>query len=161
LAVLNDQGEPVQVFKQGERLHIYCEFQLKEDIDTPVINVEIRDRLNLLVHSKNSIQNHTESPSVGLRGEIVHYHQSIVLNLSADNYVINLDCFSLPQNEGKPLEKTGFQALSAGSVNRLWRLDQAFAIAILPGYGEQAESLHGGLCDLPGEGRMQIGSGSK
>jgi lipopolysaccharide transport system ATP-binding protein len=155
MAVMNDQGEPTLVFRQGERLHVYCEFQLKEDVAAPVVNVEIRDRLNLLVHSKNSAQNRAESPSAVSRSGVIRYHQVVTLNLAPDNYVFGLDCFSMPQKDGTPSKKPVFP-VAAGNVNRLWRLEQAFAIAILPGYGAQSESLHGGLCDLPGESQMQL-----
>lgn len=154
LAVLNDRGEAASTFAQGDRLHLYCEFQLKQDIDTPVITVEIRDGLNLLVHSKSSIQNRAVAPESVLAGEVIRYHQIISLNIAPANYVFNLDCRALSKEEMAGIQKLGH--LEAGERKRVWRLDGAFAIAVQPRYGEDLEVLHGGLCNLPGEASFQI-----
>lgn len=154
LAVLNDRGEAVSTFGQGDRLHLYCEFQMKQDIDTPVINVEIRDGLNLLVHSKSSIQNRAVAPESVPGGEMVRYHHVISLNIAPGNYVFNVDCKALSKDEMTGIQRLGH--LEAGETNRIWRLDRAFAIAVLPRHGEDLEVLHGGLCDLPGEASFQM-----
>lgn len=155
MAVLNDSGEPVQTFRQGERLNFYCEFQLKEDVNLLVMNLEIRDRYNLLVHSKNSMQNEAVAPLFVRKGGIILYHQAVNLNLAPENYVLSLECFNLP-NQNIDLMKTGLQALMVKGDNRLWRLDRAFAVAILPDYGGQGKSLHGGLCNLPGRSQINV-----
>jgi hypothetical protein len=155
LAVLNDQGQPESMFKQGDRLHIYCEFQLKQDIEMPVLTTEIRDPLNLLVHGKSSIQNRTKSPGSVARGDVVRYHQTITLGVAPGNYVFNLECTTVPGGSSLTLEKLGHTA-AKGEITRVWRLDGAFAISVSPRHGEELELLHGGLCDLPGEGQMQI-----
>lgn len=155
LAVLNDQGEATLVFKQGDRLHVYCEFQLKQDIDSPVINLEIRDKFSLLVHGKNSRQNRTKSPVSVSRGGVVRYQQSVTLNIAPGNYVTNLECTVLSQKDIDQMEKPDRPILTA-EVKRAWRLEGAFAIAVLPRHDEGAELHHSGLCDLPGGGSMQI-----
>ena len=155
MAVLNDKGEPILIFKQGERLHLYCEFQLKNDIEVPVINIEIRDNLNLLIHSKDSIQNNTQAPFSTPRNSIVHYSQIITLNIAPGNYIFNISCSFLSKENYEQLEKVGYKT-TIKRMAHLWRLDQAFAIAVLARFGEALELLHGGLCDLPGSGQIQI-----
>lgn len=155
LAVLNDRGEPESMFKQGDRLHIYYEFQMKQDIEMPVLSAEIRDPLNLLVHAKSSIQNRTNAPSAVGRGDVVRYHQVIKLGIAPGNYVFNLECTTVPGGSSLTLEKLG-HAAAKDEISRVWRLDGAFAISISPRHGEELELLHGGLCDLPGEGQMQV-----
>lgn len=155
LAVLNDRSQPESVFKQGDRVHIYCEFQLKRDIEMPAFTIEIRDPRNLLVHAKSSIQNRTKSPNSVSRGDVVRYHQTIQLGIAPGNYVFNLECTSVSGGETLTLEKLG-HAASKGEANRVWRLDGAFAISVSPRHGEELELLHGGLSDLPGEGHMQV-----
>jgi lipopolysaccharide transport system ATP-binding protein len=155
LAVLNDNSEPTLVFKQGEHLHIYCEFQLKQDIDSPVITAEIRDKFSLLVHGKNSRQNHAQAPVSVPRGGIIRYYQNIALNIAPGSYVVNLECASLSQTDIQRLEQLDHPILAA-EKKRVWRLDGAFAIALLSRHDKGAELPHSGLCDLPGEGRMQI-----
>jgi ABC-type polysaccharide/polyol phosphate transport system ATPase subunit len=150
LAVLNDQNEPTLVFKQGERINIYSEFQLKQDIESPLINVEIRDKFNLLIHAKNAIQNQTVLPERVSRGSRVLYYQNIVLNIAAGVYVVNLRGTILPSQGSDRLETRGYGTL-AGNRTPLWKLDRAFAIVVEPRYGEDIEIPHGGLCNLPGE----------
>lgn len=155
LAVLNDRGEPETMFKQGDHLHIYCEFQMKQDMEMPVLTAEIRDTFNLLVHAKSSIQNQTKAPSAVVRGDIIRYHQAITLGIAPGNYVFNLECIAVPGGDSLTLEKLGHN-VAKGRSTRIWRLDGAFAISISPRHGEELELLHGGLCDLPGEAQMQV-----
>ena len=155
LAVLNYQGQPESMFKHGDRLNTYCEFQLKHDIEMPVLTAEIRDPLNLLVHAKSSIQNRTKSPGAVTRGDVVRYRQTITLGVAPGNYVFNLECTTVPGGDSLTLEKLGHTA-AKGEVTRVWRLDGAFAISVSPRHGEELELLHGGLCDLPGEAQMQV-----
>ena len=153
IAVLNDQGEPTVTFKQGERLHLYCEFMVKKDIDVPIVNIEIRDGMNLLVHSKNSLQNNAVVPSSVSNEGVVHYYQSIELNLKPGNYIINLEATTLSLEDYQQAKKYG-----SGLTMRMkpvWSLKPALAISILPRYGEQVELLHGGICDLPGTSKVQ------
>ena len=155
LAVVNDDGEPALTYKQGDSLRIYCEFQLKQDMEMPVVNMEIRDEHGLLIHGKNSIQNRTQSPTRVSRGSVVHYYQRVALNVAPGNYVINLDCTTLPSDGQWSPEKLGHPG-EAGERKRIWRLEGAFAVSVLLRHGEDLELLHSGVCDLPGEGRMQI-----
>jgi lipopolysaccharide transport system ATP-binding protein len=155
LAVLNDQGKPAVSFKQGDRMHIYCEFRLKQDIEAPVMNVEIRDTLNLLLHAKNAIQNRAELPPAVSRGDTVHYYQNITLNIAPGNYVIHLNSTVLQAKSQSRLEKRAHRGLQ-GTVAHLWQLERAFAISVLPRHGEELEVLHGGLCDLPGESLIRV-----
>jgi lipopolysaccharide transport system ATP-binding protein len=155
LAVLNDQGEPALVFKQGDRMHIYCEFCLKRDIEMPVMSVEVRDKFNLLVHAKNTIQNRAELPAAVARGEVVHSYQGVTLNLAPGNYIIHLYSTVLPGNAQDRLERKGHQNL-ANNTEHLWRLERAFAVSVQPRFDEDLEVLHGGLCDLPGESMVYV-----
>jgi lipopolysaccharide transport system ATP-binding protein len=155
LAVLNDQGKPAVSFKQGDRMHIYCEFRLKQDIEAPVMNVEIRDKFNLLLHAKNAIQNRAELPPAVSRGDMVHCYQNITLNIAPGNYVIHLNSTVLQAKSQSRLEKRGHRGLQ-GTVAHLWQLERAFAISVLPRHGEELEVLHGGLCDLPGESLIRV-----
>jgi hypothetical protein len=155
LAVLDDEGQPTLVFKQGDRMNIYCEFLLKKDIETPLVNVELRDKLNLLIHAKNAIQNRALLPSKAKRGDIVFYSQNIVLNIAPKRYVVNLYSIVLSSQANNQLVWKGPDDVKNRSKH-LWRLDRAFAITVLPRYGEDIEILHGGLCDLPGESTLRI-----
>jgi lipopolysaccharide transport system ATP-binding protein len=157
LAVLNDAGEPSLVFKQGDRMNIYFEFRLKRDIETLLVNVEIRDRLNLLIHAKNAIQNQAALPAKVLRGDVVFYSQNIVLNIAPGTYVINLNSLVLPTQAKDRLEVKGYRTMKHPAM-RLWRLDRAFAIVVQPRYGEDIEMMHGGLCNLPGESVFWVNS---
>jgi len=155
MAVLNDKDKPTLTFEQGEKINIYCEFRLKRDVDVPVFNIEIRDRLNLLIHSKSSIQNGVKVPYLVPQGSVVHYSQSITLNITPGNYIVNISCSFLSKKEYQQLEKTGYRA-AIKNMALVWRLDQAFAFGILARSGKKLDVVHGGLCDLPGNGQIQV-----
>jgi len=155
MAVVNDKGEPTLIFRQGESMDIYCEFQLKTDIEIPVINIEIRDRLNLLIHSKSSIQNGVQSPYSASWGSFIHYFQSITLNIAPGSYIINVNCSTLSKKDYEQIERVGYRVTSK-RLNLLWKLDQAFAVSILTRSGEKLDMVHGGLCDLPGDSSLHV-----
>jgi hypothetical protein len=155
MAILDDKGTPTTIFKQGERMHLYLEFRLKRDMSKPVINIEIKDSYNLLIHSKNSYQNNANAPFLLSQGSMVHYHQSIVLDLAPKNYVIDLDCFDLTDDIQTELDRPDFGEL-ARRMTRLFRLNQAAAVSISPRFDNILVPPHGGLCNLAGESHFAV-----
>ena len=139
LAVLNDMGEPSLVFKQGEKIHLFYEYELKEDINTPVTRIEIRDKFNLLLHSKDSVQARISAPANLPKGSVIRWHQSITLQLAPDNYIFNIELLSANNTTAKLTHKN----------IQLSKLNQAFAIMLTQHNDENSIAPHGGLVDLP------------
>jgi muconolactone delta-isomerase len=66
-----------------------------------------------------------------------------------------MECASV--EKGKTIKSLKSSSLVKNeNFDRVWRLAGAFAIAVLPAIGENLELLHGGLCDQPGSGVMQV-----
>lgn len=146
LAILNDAGEPNLIFRQGDQLHLYLEYELMMDIEMPVTRVEIRDKFNSLIHSKDSQQTNTKVPSSLSKGHIIRWHQTLKLNLAPNNYIFNIELFSMKSSS----PSTQKIAKLSRQETRLSRLDQAFAIVLTHYNQENLDLLHGGLVDLPG-----------
>ena len=66
-----------------------------------------------------------------------------------------LDCFAVSDDEESKLERVDIGGVEKSLV-RLFRLDRAYAIAILPHYDSKMILPHGGICDLPGESHFQF-----
>jgi len=152
VAVLNDAGEPSLVFKQGERMHLYAEYSLLRDIGTPITVLEIRDKYNLLLHSKDSRQAKARAPGAMSQGDVLRCHETVFLNLAPDSYIFGLELLTNRRSPSAPADET------AAKVQRtvLSSLEQAFAVVVTHRTGEVPELRHGGLVDLPGEVTIEI-----
>ncbi|MDH5506686.1 MAG: ABC transporter ATP-binding protein, partial [Anaerolineae bacterium] len=95
LSICDQAGAFSQSFTQGETATLYLEFAIKQPLPMPVLNVEITDEYNLLIHSKNSIQHGLDIPASLNAGDTLRFSLSIALNLAPSHYILNLDLFSL------------------------------------------------------------------
>jgi len=146
LAVLNDSGEPSLVYRQGEKVNLYYEYKLLRDIHIPVARVEIRDKFNLLIHSKDSLQAQSKVPTFIKKGETIRWHQELWLNLAPNNYTFSIELLSLSHKNVFSINEWQKEKFI-----RLSYLRQAFAI-VLTHYNQAGiELLHGGLVDLNGK----------
>ncbi|MBI5944983.1 MAG: ABC transporter ATP-binding protein [Chloroflexi bacterium] len=154
-AVLDEKGDASLVFRQGETMHFYFEFELLETVELPVAQVEIRDERNLLLHSKLSLQDIASLPSILPKGYLVRFHHAIKLDLAAQSYIINLDLFTASSEVIDNLILDGSYVGLIRGMKRLCRAEGVLAIHLMPPIVEKPEQLFGGLASLPGKFEFQ------
>lgn len=150
-AVLNSAGDPSLAFRQGETVSMYFEFLLRQPCQIPVVQIEVRDEFNLLVHGKRSLKQEMRLPSNIPAGILLRCIYDLKLDLAPQAYLLNLDLFSLaPQKKGK-LSVTLY-AEAVRELDRLIHIDRVVAVQVLPGPGGSLdEKAFGGLVGLQGE----------
>ena len=160
LAICNEQGLPCVAFKQGEKAYFFCEYQMQEDIGVPVTTLEIMSEFNVLIHSKNTLQSEAEIPRMVRRGDKLRVSQSICLGLAPGNYTLNLGLAAMHPDKYDQLG-TFSETYPGGELANLSRTEQAGVFVVMAHGGDRARQLHGGICDLPSDCRVELIAGSE
>lgn len=154
-AVCNLQGESCNAFKEGESAYFYVEYRANYPLSIPVFNLAIFNQMNILMHSKNSLQLNCSLPQKVSPGETIRVCQSVKLDLAPDEYIFNLNLLSLRPEDYASMEATPDEE-TRRKMSVAHKLRQAGVITVLPHYGEKVNVLHGGLCNLPGNGSITL-----
>ncbi len=95
-AVTDSAGLAKRVFRQGEIMHLYAEFELREGIETPSVGFVLRTDKGVIVHGRHSGQSGAPVPScVRGSGKIWALHE-IRLDVGVGEYVLDLGLASWP-----------------------------------------------------------------
>ena len=142
IAQCDDDGRPCNMFRAGQRVHWYYEFEALQDLYEPSGVVTIINDKNIRVHGKNTIQLGVRPKQPLLKGQRIRFHQSTVLNLTPGEYTFGIGLSARSATDDGTFADKGFLAnnvVRAGS----------FHIISPPGP-------HLGLCDLPGECEVEL-----
>ena len=90
LAVCDVTGRPAELFKQGETMSVFYEFELLRDLEFCVGCITIRDTTAQAVHSKITLQDGVRTPARAARGPRLRFRQDTVLNLHCADYTIDV-----------------------------------------------------------------------
>ena len=155
VAFCNEQGQPTQVFKQGEVATFYYEFELNKDIGVPIGSIEITNAYSILIHSKNSLQYQLKAPSRVHAESHLRFCQKIGLGLEPGEYAFTLGLLTIHPDDYANLNNLTQEDLNEKMV---WvcRQVQAGAFVVTFGLGQGKALLHGGLCDLPGDCQVEL-----
>jgi lipopolysaccharide transport system ATP-binding protein len=85
IALCNADGQPCNVFRQGDRAVFFSVFELFEDIEVPVFGIVIVNERGIIVHGKNSWQTGGEFPLNIKAGTTVVCRQEIACNWGSAN----------------------------------------------------------------------------
>jgi len=90
VALCNADGEPCNAFRQGDIAVFHYEFDLHEDIGTPICGIVISNERGIIVHGKNSWQD-ADVPLLHTRpGSRLTCKQEIQLDLSPGEYTFEI-----------------------------------------------------------------------
>ncbi|NJP05811.1 MAG: ABC transporter ATP-binding protein [Chloroflexaceae bacterium] len=154
-ALCNAQGQATLHFTQGDTAFFYAECQLQQDIAIPIMGCEITNQWNQLIYAKNSLQHQIARPRPGKAGSLIRLCQSMTLCIQPGKYVFGLRCSTLPAASYDRLDALSDTAAQQ-EPTMLLHLKQLGMFHVLPRYGTGLKSLHGGLCDLPGDCQLQV-----
>ena len=143
IAQCDDNLQPCNIFRAGQRAHWYYEFEALQDLYTPSGVLTIANEKNIRVHGKNTIQLGVLPQQPLLEGRRIRFHQSIVLNLTPGEYTFGI---GLTANSSD--DPHGEDASGGFLANNIVH---AGSFRIIPPSGP-----HLGLCDLPGECEVEL-----
>ena len=147
-SLLNENGEPSKIFRQGSWLTILFDVKASTDLENISPGIMLRDDRGLFLHGKYHFQADPFSLRSCRAGEVIRWSASLRTDLSAGNYTISLDLVRVPAEairNGKlsfaDFDQSYERINTAGSVT-------AFHVTFDAGRAG-AEFTHIGLFDLP------------
>jgi len=97
MALMDHRDTAKQVFRQGELMRLYCEFEVSETLETPCAGFVIRTEKGVVVHGKHTAQTDGLVPGTIAAGSIVRAVFEIPLNLGPGEYVVDLGFSTWPR----------------------------------------------------------------
>ncbi len=150
IAVYNSDGDGSRIFRQGETMRIYCEVQAHRAFQCISIGVSIRDRTNLFVHGKHSIQ-HGIRPRFLVAGETIAFEFVFHLDLAVGEYALDIGVVDL---DSRVDSGVSFEMMEA-SLERVCLNDGFASFHVMPRHEYRYFQLpFYGVADLRGECRV-------
>ncbi len=147
-ALLNHEGKPTNLFRQGEWLTLLFDVEVLADVENLSAGVVFRDDRRTFLHSKYEFQTDLRSLRIGKKGDHFRVSYEVRLDVAPGHYTLSLDLISVPAEAiagGKlaflDYERHFRRVCHAGDL-----------VAITVGFNpsrEGAEFSHLGLFDLP------------
>ncbi|MDY7806805.1 ABC transporter ATP-binding protein [Burkholderia stagnalis] len=98
MALMDHRDTAKQVFRQGELMRLYCEFETTQPLETPCTGFVIRTEKGVVVHGKHTAQTDELVPGTIGAGSIVRAVFEIPLNLGPGEYVVDLGFSTWPRS---------------------------------------------------------------
>jgi lipopolysaccharide transport system ATP-binding protein len=87
-SVCDERETACVVFRQGEVMKVYYEFELLRDIEVPIGGLIIQNDKGVIVHGKHSIQYGTILPRSIRQGARVRFRHDVSLNVAVGEYTL-------------------------------------------------------------------------
>lgn len=147
LSIFDSSGNPSFLFAQGSRLYVRCAILCKTHFNCLSVGVSIKDRTNVFVHGKHSVQ-HGIKPASLNAGDSIAFQFSFALELAPGHYSLDIGIIDIDSTIdcGIPAE------LIEGSIRRVCLNDRftSFQICPRPQY-DLLQLPFFGLTDLEGD----------
>lgn len=144
LAVTDEFDDCRQVFRQFEKLRIYSEFVICENIEVPVVGFVIRTDRGVVIHGKNSGQCDAQVPGELSKGSTVRAVFDVPLAFSAGEYVLDVGFASWPRELYKNIKNSTMAEIESASVRHCVVTGATnFSIIPLGHMGFQAQPFYG------------------
>jgi lipopolysaccharide transport system ATP-binding protein len=89
ITLSDEEGNPCSIFEQGSRMYIQCDVLTQIHFDCMSVGISIKDRTNVFVHGKHSIQHGIRSGPLEA-GTEVGFQFSFVLELAPGAYSMDI-----------------------------------------------------------------------
>jgi lipopolysaccharide transport system ATP-binding protein len=157
--ICNAKGEGCVNFVQGEQAYLCCEFQIKESIDVPIAAVMITNKFNVVIHSKSSCLQKVSVPNQVNQGDRVRFCRSINLSIAPGEYVLGFALVTMQADDYACIDELP-QAEFNSRIQICDVYEKVGVFYVAPHYTFNHHS-HFGLCNLPGDGQIQVIKSSK
>lgn len=152
IALCNAQGELCTTFEVGETAYFYYEFELLKDIKIPMGGVAITNAMNIMVHSKNSLNHKIQDPPITKKGSQIRFRQTIELALAPGEYTFGLGFGTISREDFACLFQMPYDPPGKNDVVIL-RVRQAGKFLIVR---NNTPTLFHGYADLKGDCSLAI-----
>ncbi len=156
ILLTNEQGQPAQVFRHGDTLHAYYEFEVLEDLAIPIGSVAIYNDRGVFVHGMTDLELDTSPPRYVPKGSRLRYHQKVVLNIAPGEYTLECGLAEILPSYYEQRNILTPPSLRQG-LARVCHAPKAETFRIVTrSHGEPAVLFHRGLCYLPGDIELRV-----
>ncbi len=156
VALCTVQGQPCNVFEQGETATFFYEFELDHDLEVPTGGVEIQNDRGIVVHGKSTLEYDSKVPTHVPKGSRLRFRQDITLEIAVGEYTFNLGLGALTLQDYQQRGTMTHADLDA----RLVRVCLLTAIGMFAvGYRKNTGSvrlMHHGVANLPGKCQVMV-----
>jgi ABC-type polysaccharide/polyol phosphate transport system ATPase subunit len=151
IAVCNHQGQPCQLFQQGETASFFYEFEILRDIEVPIGGLVIQNDKGFIIHGKNTLEYDSEVPMQLPRGARLRFRQDINLEIAVGEYTFEIGLAAISREDYAYRSLYSHTDLHA-KIIRLCHLSAVGQFAVT--FRRQAmpvHLMHHGLANLPGQ----------
>lgn len=153
IAICDSEGNPSQVFHQGDEAHFFLEFELLDHLEVPCGGLEFHDAHGTVIHGKNSFQYGTRLPRSVAPGHRLRFHQIIRLDVGPNHYWFTAGCASTDQDS--------YRHYVAGTIGHeqfhtIEHCRVADAASFVVKLHEQGRLPYHGIANLAGESHLEI-----
>jgi lipopolysaccharide transport system ATP-binding protein len=131
VAVLDEQGQPRQVFRQFERARIHAEFEVSEPLQTPAAGFVLRTDKGVVVHGLHTGQSDTSVPAAVPGQSLVRAWHDVQLGIGPGEYVVDVTLASWPRDIYEVRTRIPMAELEA-TAGRHCILTAAVPISVIP-----------------------------
>ena len=151
----NTRGESTTLFRQGETMAVFYEFEILRDMEFCNGCVTLRDRTSQAVHSKTTLQDGIRHPARVRAGTRLRYRQDTVLNVGCADYTLDL---SLDMVSAALLDQPGISYEDYMRAQlRVCEMHRVTSISVrLRDETAPFQLLHFGLVGLPGSATLEV-----
>lgn len=144
LAITDEFDDTRQVFRQFDKLRLYAEFVVQDNLEKPVIGFVIRMDRGLVIHGKHSGQCGIPVPTRLAKGSMVRASFDIPLAFAAGEYLLDIGFASWPKALHQNIENLTMAEIESTSL-RHSVITGASSFSIIPqGHmGFQAQPFYG------------------
>jgi Wzt C-terminal domain/Sulfotransferase domain len=155
VAVCDAEGQPTNIFCQGQLAHFFYEFELLDEIGVPSGGLEFHDAAGQVIHGKNTLQCGTSPPDFVHPGMHVRYHQVINMEVGLGEYWFSVGLAST--------DKSSFLGYQQGPVTHSdlmphvhehCRVVDAGSFSVTT--ASNGKLLHHGMTNLPGSSHVMV-----
>lgn len=154
VCLCNVGGEPSQLFQIGESAIFCIAYRVLEDIGVPVGGVTIINEKGLIVHGKNSMQYQVDAPNFCVKGTLLRFRQTIVLDIAPGDYTFVVGLAEVAEDAYKNCANMTHGDLSHFS-KRLISVGRAGTFTVTM-CGDGIALKHHGIANLPGDCNLEI-----
>jgi lipopolysaccharide transport system ATP-binding protein len=150
IAVYNANGDASRIFQQGDLMHVYCEIKVHRTFECISVGVSMKDKTNLFVHGKHTIQ-HGVRPPLLSDGESIAFELVFQLDLAVGEYSLDSGIIDIDRSVESGLSSVAMEA----SLERLCFNHGFFSFHVTPRHEYKYFQLpFYGVADLQGKCRV-------
>jgi lipopolysaccharide transport system ATP-binding protein len=161
LAVTDSRGKAQRIFRQGEKVHVFAEFEALKDLETVVSGIVLRTEKGVIVHGKHSGQDDLPVPRSVAAGSMLRCHYELTLEIATGEYLIDVTVGGYARRVYDARERLTMAELEAVSMRHcVVNAAATFAVVARSAHGFAVQPFYG-LARLDSAARIAALDNSK